>query len=227
MKKKYFKLLLKMTGLILLPIFLYLVFAVLLSLFPVNTNFKESETGIDIFIKSNGVHTDIVVPVSNGLIDWREKVELQHFQETDPEQKYISFGWGDKGFYLHTPTWGDLKFSTAFKAMFWLGTSAMHVTYLEEIPEENKYVKKIRISSDQYKELIAHIDNSFQKDVNGKFLLIKGNHYDGQNDNFYEGIGTYSFFQTCNCWTNLGLKKSGVRTAAWAPFEWSVMHHRK
>lgn len=48
---------------------------------------------------------------------------------------YIAFGWGDKGFYLDTPTWADLKFSTAFKAAFWMGQSAMHTTYYREVKE--------------------------------------------------------------------------------------------
>lgn len=212
-------------SLLVLPglILLYLTFAVLFSVIPVNTSFQEAENGIDIFIKSNGVHTDLVLPAQNGITDWTTKLAAEDFQPSDI--RYIAFGWGDKGFYLDTPTWGDLKFSTAFNAMFWLGTSAMHVTALKEAPAVNERVRKITISEHQYRDLTAHIEASFQTDENGRYELIPGHHYKGVNDNFYEGIGTYNLFTTCNCWTNGGLKKAGIRTALWAPFEQSVMWH--
>ena len=49
----------------------------------------------------------------------------------------ISIGWGDKGFYLDTPTWAELKLSTALIAGFGLGNAALHITYYDEIAEDD------------------------------------------------------------------------------------------
>jgi uncharacterized protein (TIGR02117 family) len=207
-----------------LAIVTYLAVAILFSVIPVNTDYEEPSDGVEIYVKSNGVHTDIVVPLVSDEIDWRTRLNLKDYK--DSPVGYVALGWGDKGFYLNTPTWADLKFSTAFKAAFWLSTSAMHVTLYENGFRENRYNKKVKITKEKYKELVSYIDNSFDKDSTGKYELIAGNnHYSGVNDNFYEAVGRYNLFKTCNSWTNRGLKIAGVRTALWAPFEWSVMRH--
>src|SRR5437868_2013363 len=75
---------------------------------------REGPGGSDvkIFILTNGVHTDIVVPVKTGVIDWSESIMYRYTSSNDTTAQLIAFGWGDKGFYLETPTWSDLKFST-------------------------------------------------------------------------------------------------------------------
>lgn len=226
-RKIYLKYILTILLSIPVAILIYLLFAIILSIIPVNTSYVEPQEGVDIYIESNGVHTDILVPVKSSQIDWTSKVDTQFFNPAKREFKYIAFGWGDKGFYLDTPTWADLKFSTAIKALFWLGTSAMHVSYSEYVPIPGKDTKKIRISNEQYEELIQFINESFQTDASGKFIPINCCHYEGMNDNFFEAKGKYNLFRTCNTWTNKGLKTAGVKTAFWAPFEWSVMYHRK
>jgi uncharacterized protein (TIGR02117 family) len=206
---------------------LYLAFALVLTIIPVNNSFQETKNGITIFVQSNGVHTDLILPVKNNIHDWSPKIDPEDFEINEKRFKYISFGWGDKGFYLNTPTWADLKFSTAFNALFLGGSSCMHVGYVTEKPSLDKRTHEINISENQYKALVKFIEDSFQKDKNGQYAIIPGHHYSGTNDNFYEGIGSYSFYKTCNVWTNCGLKEAGIKTAAWAPFDESVLYHLK
>lgn len=224
--KPLFKYLLYIIGSFISLILLYLAAAWILTIIPANNNFTETKNGITIFVKSNGVHTDIVVPIKSDLMDWTKKFNMNDFKPPQDEFKYIAFGWGDKGFYLHTPTWGDLKASTAFNALFWLGTSAMHVTCYEYTPTPGERTRKITISEEEYKKIVAFIDDSFAKDKEGNYQLINNYHYENVNDNFYEGNGVYSLLRTCNCWTNEGLKVSGIKTAQWAPFEACIMYHR-
>jgi uncharacterized protein (TIGR02117 family) len=74
---------------------------------------------VAIYIKTNGVHTDLVVPVKNEQLDWSREIKFSNAHLPDTTAiKYLAMGWGDKGFYLQTPTWADLKFSVAFKAAF-------------------------------------------------------------------------------------------------------------
>lgn len=204
----------------------YIIASVILTLIPVNTSFQEPEKGIDIYVESNGVHTDLVVPVKTPITDWSKKIDPEKFKSFPANYEYISFGWGDKGFYLHTPTWREIKFETAFVALFYLGTSAVHVTYQTSQPELNEKTVKVTLTQKQYVKLVEYIDNTFRKDSQGNYDLIVCCPY-GENDNFYEAIGKYHFFQTCNSWTNKGLKYAGVKTAFWAPFEWNVFYHLK
>ena len=54
---------------------------------------------------------------------------------------FVGLGWGDKGFYLETPTWADLKTSTALKAVSGYNTTAMHVTFYKEMQEKGSKIK--------------------------------------------------------------------------------------
>jgi uncharacterized protein (TIGR02117 family) len=196
---------------------LYMAFAWLLSKITVHKDFRnEGAAGVPIFVLSNGVHTDIVVPLFNKYKDWRPQVNPLQTIAADTTLNYAAFGWGDKGFYLNTPEWSDLTFSTAFKAMFFLGTTAMHVTFYKELKVGEQCVT-ITLSAETYKNLIVYIENSFEKDGNGNYLFIQHASY-GENDCFFEATKTYNLFFTCNTWTNKALKQSGIKACFWTPF---------
>ena len=91
---------------------LFFIFAFVLSSIPVKSSMAQApqpDATVEIFVTSNGVHTDIVVPVSTSLIDWRDKIPLHHFRNIDSSYRYLAFGWGDRRFYMETPEWDDLK----------------------------------------------------------------------------------------------------------------------
>lgn len=220
--KKIVRYLLRTLLVIALLVIMYLLCAFLFSRIAVNDDFVQPAQGITIYIESNGVHTDIVVPARNGIMDWTAKLPYQHFEKADTSFEYIAFGWGDKGFYLDTPTWADLKFSTAFEAVFFLGSTAMHVTYKRQPPKEFKLSRKIVITEEQYRKLIAYIVSSFQES-NKNFIPIAHPGY-SKYDCFYEAHGTYSFLKTCNVWTGEGLDATGVRVGWWTPFDSSVFN---
>jgi uncharacterized protein (TIGR02117 family) len=198
-------------------ILLYLLSAFLFSIWAVK---KEAATSNDvaIYILTNGDHTDIVVPAKNDITDWNREISYKNTVSGDTTGKYLAIGWGDKGFYLSTPTWADLKFSTAFKAAFALSTSAIHATYYQTMPESND-CKKIMISYEQYKRLIAFVDSSFKRDAEGKVINIKTNANYDKNDAFYEAKRKYNMFYTCNTWANNALKSCGQTACVWTPFD--------
>lgn len=209
---------------LLLLVVLYFITALVFSYIPVNADFTQcKEDGIGVYLLTNGVHTDLVMPIKNRYKDWSELIPDVHILSKDTLINYIAFGWGDKNFYLETPNWADLKFSTAFNALFFLSTSAMHVTFYKTMPED-EYCKKISISADQYNRMVEFIEDSFQKDKKGKLILIKNLSY-GNDDCFYEAKGTFNLFYTCNTWTNEGLKKSGLRASLWTPFDGPLLNH--
>ncbi len=210
---------LKIIGRIVLGIIIFLLFYVGAAYFlPKITIDAEPNTSdeIAIFIKTNGVHTDIVVPTKDKMIDWSQTFKFQNTDIADSTFQYLAIGWGDKGFYLETPTWAELKFSTAFKAAFGLSTTALHTTYYRNMPE-NETCKKILISKKQYRRLIDFIRNSLDLDINRHVEFIQTDANYTQTDAFYEANGHYSLFHTCNTWANEALLSCGQRACWWTP----------
>nr|WP_288834976.1 TIGR02117 family protein [uncultured Flavobacterium sp.] len=211
--KNTFKILLKLVLFLLGLILLYVIVAYLLSKITIE---KEADTKpeVKIFILTNGVHTDIVMPTISEQMDWSQQIQFKNTQAADSTYNYIAMGWGDKGFYLETPEWSDLKASVALKAVSGLSTTAIHATYYKQMKLGND-CKSMRISKEQYQRLITYITNSFQKDASGNFIPIITDANYGKTDAFYEANGSYSIFKTCNSWTNSALKACGQKCCLW------------
>ncbi|MDR6919231.1 MULTISPECIES: TIGR02117 family protein [Chryseobacterium] len=217
---------LKTIGVILGIIIVYVALGLALPLISVSAKNDGQEKVIPIYIYTNGVHTDIVMPVKNDLQDWSQKIPFNNIKSKKTDYSYIGIGWGDKGFYLDTPTWADLKFSTAVKAAFWMSESAMHCTYYRTMKEGDD-CKMIMISRNQYKDLVKFVEDKFDRDQNGNFILIPTNAVYDDNDAFYDAKGTYSFLYTCNTWSNDALKAAGQKAALWTPTDFGIFRHYK
>lgn len=206
-------------------IVLYILSACLLSGISVA---KEPDVAADvaIYIHTNGVHTDIVLPVKNELYDWGKDIKFENTISKDTVAKYIAFGWGNKGFYLNTPTWAQLKFSVAFKAAFALGTSAIHATFYKNL-QEDAACKKIMISNKQYTRLIKYVRSSFKYDSTNNIINIKTTANYNNYDAFYEAKGKYNLFYTCNTWANNALKACGQKACLWTPFDKGIFDQYK
>jgi len=218
--------LLKVVGIILGIVVIYVILGLLIPYIPVSAKNDGQKKEIPIYIYTNGVHTDIVMPVKNDLQDWSLKIPFANTKSKKTDYQYIGIGWGDKGFYLDTPTWADLKFSTAVKAAFWLSDSAMHCTYYNTMKEGDD-CKMIMISRSQYENLVKFVEDKFDRDQNGNFILIPTNAVYGDNDAFYDAKGTYSFLYTCNTWSNNALKAAGQKAALWTPSDFGIFQHYK
>lgn len=194
-------------------IYLIAVFTVPAISMPAET---VSDKNITIYILTNGVHTDIVVPLKTADKDWSREISFKNVIKPDTNATLVAFGWGDKGFYLNTPTWAQLKFSVAFKAAFGLSSSAMHATFHNSLRESSS-CKKIAISREQYLRLIRYIENSLKMDSNGHVINIKTTANYDDHDAFYEARRRYNFFYTCNTWANNALKACGQKACIWTP----------
>jgi len=217
---------LKFTGRFLLGIVAFIIVYILaalgLSRITVNSE-PEFSQDVEIFINSNGVHTDIVVPIKNDIKDWSADVLYTQTKSQDSLMKYVAFGWGDKGFYLDTPEWSDLKASTAAKAAFYLGTSAMHTHFYKELNEDDECVR-LTISKEDYQDLVKYISESFRLDEQGETQWIADRSY-GKFDAFYEANRKYSLFYTCNTWANNALKAANQKAALWTPYDKGIFCH--
>lgn len=222
--KKIFFFLLKSIGVMLGVVVVYLICGYLIPFVEVSAEKTNEPKVIETYILTNGVHTDLVVPIKNDEMDWGKELPFENTISMRSDYAYLSVGWGDKGFYLDTPTWAELKPSTAFKAAFWLGESAMHCTYYFEMKEGDD-CKKIMLTKKQYQNLVKYIKNKFDRDKNGKVIFIPTDAVYGINDAFYDAKGKYSFFETCNTWANDGLKEAGQKAALWTPSDLGIFQH--
>lgn len=220
---KIIKKLLKYLAIFILSLLTYLLIVTLLSFVSVNEDFAKNHQEIPIYILTNGVHTDVVLPIKNEHYDWSNQLKFEHTKSKDTTYQYVALGWGDKSFYLETPTWTDLKASTALKAATGLSSSAMHVTFYKHL-KENKSCKKIQISLENYQNLIAFINKSFQT-KSRDFLKIETDAVYGKHDVFYEANGSYSLFYTCNSWANQALKAANQKAALWTISDSGIFRH--
>lgn len=186
-------------------------------------NEKNVNTDVLIYILTNGVHTDLVLPIKNPVIEWDKKIKFSNIKSKDTIFNFIAFGWGDRGFYLETPEWKDLKISTALKATTGLSRTAMHTTFYKNM-KIGTDCKEIKISLSQYERLVKYIDNGFYKDEKNEYVNIKTDAVYGKNDSFYEGNGSYSIFKTCNTWANDGLKYCGQKSCLWTIFDTPIFN---
>lgn len=209
-------------GLLLLSLALYLLAALLLGAWPRNAEFVESTDGIPIFVRTNGVHADIVVPTRTRVIEWSTEFPPNQMRELTVPTPWIAFGWGDRGFMLTTPTWADLRPSTALAAVSGLGEGVMHVEYVES--PQAYAARRVRVSAAEYERLVAAIRASFVRNADGTVKQLDAPGYFG-SDAFYEAVPRYTFWYTCNEWTRRVLASAGVRTATWSPFDTAIMFH--
>jgi uncharacterized protein (TIGR02117 family) len=177
---------------------------------------------VSIYLKTSPLHTDLILPVKTETRDWSQSMLYKYTRTGDSAFNYIAFGWGDKGFYLYTHTWANLKASTVFKAAFWLSTSAVHATYYNKV-KESKSCVRLDLSTEQYQRLIKFIENSLQTTASGEPIAIATQPY-GDHDAFYEAKGRYSLFHTCNTWANNALKACGQKACMWTPFAKGIQY---
>ena len=189
-------------------------------LIPVNNNFVQSENGVTLYVVSNAVHADIIVPATTSVIDWNKTFRETTFGGDIANKSHVAFGWGDRGFFLETETWDDLKLSTAANALLLPSNSCVHVSFTR--PEIYVDATSITISLEQYENLVEFINSSFKTDADGNYVQIPGYAY-SNTDAFFDAHGRYHILNTCNSWVGRALKFSGVRVPFLSPLPKSPM----
>lgn len=222
--KRFFKILIRYLKWIFSIFFLivisYSIIAFIFSIIPVNRNVASSNE-INVYIKSNGVHLALVLPLQNEIKDWTTDVWID--SQITRQINFISFGWGDKEFYLNTPEWSDLSLKTAITAAFLKSPSAIHIDYYKDL-QINDNCKMISINKEQYKTMVDFVEKSFLRDSLGNTILIQG-FQTNSFDCYYDASNSYNLFFTCNTWTNKCLKESGLKACLWTPFDKGTLYH--
>lgn len=183
---------------------------------PANRDWTPPSRGIPIWVESNGVHTALILPVVAAEIDWRDLVRAQDL--ADPRYAgydHLGFGWGERRFYLETPTWSDVRPATVLAAALGSDRTLVHVDHLPA-PAPGDGARRILLRPAEYRRLADFIRASFR----ARAGHVRGY---GAGDAFYDATGHYSAITTCNSWTGAALRHAGVRVGAWTPFAATVM----
>ena len=181
-------------------------------LFPSKGSQTSSLKDKKFYILYDSMHTDIVLNLKTSKVDWnRLLLEVVKGRK----KGYLGFGWGDKETYLNTPTWDDLKLSTALKALFLNTPSLLHVTYYRDI--HYYQLKEVALTHNQFEALEQILKNEFS---NNPHYETKGF---SRNDAFYTSNRIYNAINTCNTWSGDRLREANIGMSYWTPFSFNVM----
>ncbi|MGI4778448.1 MAG: TIGR02117 family protein [Janthinobacterium lividum] len=209
---------------------LYVGVAAILMLWPEHPDQRALRTGraadIEGYVLTNGVHTDLVFPIRDGAFDWSSVFPATDAAAVPPDAEFIAIGWGDREFYLHTPTWAELTVPRALGAIAGRNSTLLHVTWLRRdqflatgAQRDGTYA--LPLTTAQYASLVAYVRARLP---DGRASVLPGSGYGGQ-DAFYEATGHYGPFETCNAWTGRGLREAGLTMGRWTPFDHNVVRH--
>ena len=161
----------------------------------------KGEQPVAVHVVGHGWHTGIVVPAGD------IQARLPALRERFGDVPRIEFGWGDKAFYQAD----EITAGLAIKASLWPTAAVMHAVV---VPSDvaayfpRSEVHRLCLTPGGYDALLHFIVGSFHRAEDGGLApLGRGRYGDSQ---FYEAVGSYTLFNTCNTWTARALKSAGL-----------------
>lgn len=181
-----------------------------------NTGWRAPAAGIPVFVESNGIHVGLIVPKRAAGIDWRRFAPASDL--ADPRYgkfDHLAIGWGERGFFLGTPTWADVRPGPILHAAVGSDATLLHVEHIPR-PTPSSDVRMILLRPDEYRRLAAFI---------GASIAAGGSRAAGYggDDVFYQARGRYDVVHDCNAWVGDALRAAGVRVGWWTPFPVTVL----
>jgi uncharacterized protein (TIGR02117 family) len=201
----------------------FVLFLMTGALVPRNRHFRQTPGGVQIFVVSNGFHTDVVLPLRDPQTghDWLQTLHQPAFTAQFGRYQYAAFGWGNEGFYLGSMD-GRFPGPKAIAGAVLPSKTLMHVDFYRAAPDSGRHVVPLRISAEQYRRLTAYVQQGFRPDSLGQPQLRQPAGYSPE-DFFFRGTGRYYALRTCNDWTNRGLRRAGLRAALKSPLAAPVL----
>jgi uncharacterized protein (TIGR02117 family) len=181
---------------------------------------------VNIYVSGGAMHTNLIVPVATPEFDWHNHLELEEIGSTPAATyRYLQFGWGDRIWYMQTPSWDRANYLDVFRVLFFpRNTAALLVKGHGSIPRyAGEELQCVRLSQTDYKTLMRFIEQSFQLNPRGQKERL-GDSRDRESG-FYAATGYYSALRTCNSWTAEALQAANVNTPLWSGLSAPVMAH--
>ena len=99
------------------------------SMIPRNGDWREPDSGVEILVESNGIHTALVLPLVTPEKDWRADFPAADLAVPGRPYTHVSVSWGEREVFLNTPTWWDLTPRTAWSALRPSGPVGGHAAF--------------------------------------------------------------------------------------------------
>ncbi len=167
---------------------------------PVSTYQEAPGDGVAIHVIAAGWHTEIALRVP-AIHD-----PLRAVTHDFPGARYLSFGWGERNYYMaRAPTVAD-----AMSALF-PGPAVLLVTPLYSPPRDaraNAQIFVLRLTTAGLDRLSNHLWAAFERSAEGTTRRLAAG--PGPGSIFFAATGTYSASYTCNTWTAESLRVGGV-----------------
>jgi uncharacterized protein DUF2459 len=156
--------------------------------------------GVTMHLIAAGWHTEIALPIH------AIQGPLRALTPDFPGCQYLSFGWGERNYYMaRAPTFGD-----AISALF-PGPAVLLVTPLYRPPGDSRagaQVFEVGLSTAGLDRLSNHLWAALEKSGDGTPRRLAAGPDPGSV--FYVATGTYSANYTCNTWTAESLRVGGI-----------------
>jgi uncharacterized protein (TIGR02117 family) len=160
---------------------------------------------IEVYVVQQAWHTGIVLKTADmNADDWPELIYYSHYN-------YVEFGWGDEAFYQSD----DRLVWRGARAVLWPTSSAILLVGYNQHPHERYGVSgrimRLVIDHKSFSSLSKKLSESFARDEQGKLI---NSTYRGESKVFFEAVGHYHLFNTCNTRVARLFRESGfsVRT---------------
>jgi len=146
-----------------------------------------------------------------GIVFKREEIDTTIWKDIHAFKNfnYVDVGWGDEEFYQYP----DFDFELAVKALFYPTNSTLRIEginiSIDEYASFSDIAIELSISSDGLEKIYKFIDSTYQRDENGKSILLS-ERYNGYIK-FYKAKGEYHLFNTCNTWVAEALNYGGIK----------------
>ncbi len=149
-----------------------------------NPHWRPPESGVEIMVGTNGVHTELVLPLVTPEKDWRPDFPVEDIAGPDQDFTHVAVSWGEREVFLNTPTWWELRPSTVLRIALFGGDGLLHVAhYVRPAPAADN--RPIRLTSEEYSRLVSAIERALPR---GPRVVHPGY---GMHDVFYDAPGRY------------------------------------
>lgn len=188
---------------------------------PRNADWTEPESGVEIMVETNGVHTGIVMPVISDQKNWRETFPfLGQPDEFGELPTHVAVGWGEKHVFLNVPTWADLDAGTALRIATQGGDGLMRVMpYVRPAPSEDH--RPVTLRAEEYARLVGQVEAILPPLEPGEERVDHPSFQPGARN--YDALGRYTLGNTCNQWVGDILAHAGMKMGTWTIFSGGVM----
>ena len=196
----------------------YFAAALVGSLVPANSDWREPNEGIPIFVETNGVHVSLILPMAAAGGDLSDVIRSEHLANPGVYGTHFMIGWGHGAVYRNAQTWGQVRSGDIGSAIIGSDDTSLHIYHLVN-PRQSAIRKKFRVNDAQYRAMIKEVRASFRL-TDGRSTAYPAY---GPNNLFYDSVGRYSAVNTCNEWTAHVLRKAGIKVGVWTPMPGGVM----